>query len=221
MAAIPVPVADLMGVHAIPFGPLRFHLPTHHQRCTPVAYYRPTSLYSSFTTALSSRWNVEDEGPVSDLLNVDIATDADCILLKQEKYIAQLVEHYLPDGVPSSFHRDHAPAADDLPLRVDEAIHAKEQGIAPDPALRATYQSLVGALLYCSTQTRPDIAYSVGMLCRTMSCPTTDMLAAAKRVLYYLSHHRSVGLRYARTDGAPLAGFSDSDWATRHSTSGH
>eukprot|EP00965_Chrysotila_dentata_P076546 2527377-Pleurochrysis_carterae.AAC.1 len=48
------------------------------------------SLYSSFTTALSSRWNVEDEGPVSDLLNVDIATDADCVILKQEKYIAQL-----------------------------------------------------------------------------------------------------------------------------------
>eukprot|EP00965_Chrysotila_dentata_P114708 3791329-Pleurochrysis_carterae.AAC.1 len=57
----------------------------------------PDSLYSSFTTALSSRWNVEDEGPVSDLLNVDIATDADCVLLKQEKYIAQLVDTYLPE----------------------------------------------------------------------------------------------------------------------------
>eukprot|EP00965_Chrysotila_dentata_P052495 1741938-Pleurochrysis_carterae.AAC.1 len=38
----------------------------------------PESLYTSFTTDLSSRWNVEDEGPVSDLLNIDIATDADC-----------------------------------------------------------------------------------------------------------------------------------------------
>eukprot|EP00965_Chrysotila_dentata_P204847 6182589-Pleurochrysis_carterae.AAC.1 len=54
-----------------------------------------------------------------------------------------------------------------------------------------------------------------------MSCPTSDMLDAAKRVLYYLSHHRTVGLRYAGTEGTPLAGFSDSDWATRHSTSGH
>eukprot|EP00965_Chrysotila_dentata_P076261 2518690-Pleurochrysis_carterae.AAC.1 len=47
------------------------------------------------------------------------------------------------------------------------------------------------------------------------------MMIAAKRVLCYLSHHRAVGLRYARSDGQPLAGFSDSDWATRHSTSGH
>eukprot|EP00965_Chrysotila_dentata_P091288 3014102-Pleurochrysis_carterae.AAC.1 len=44
---------------------------------------------------------------------------------------------------------------------------------------------------------------------------------AAKRVLHYLFRHRSVGLRYARADSLPLAGFSDSDWATRHSTSGH
>eukprot|EP00965_Chrysotila_dentata_P105438 3482160-Pleurochrysis_carterae.AAC.1 len=33
----------------------------------------PGSLYDSFTTDLATRWNVEDEGPVSDLLNVDIS----------------------------------------------------------------------------------------------------------------------------------------------------
>eukprot|EP00965_Chrysotila_dentata_P230366 6197734-Pleurochrysis_carterae.AAC.1 len=54
-----------------------------------------------------------------------------------------------------------------------------------------------------------------------MSCPTDDTLHAAKRVLHYLSRHRSVGLRYARTDKLPLVGFSDSDWATQYSTSGH
>eukprot|EP00965_Chrysotila_dentata_P161866 5345718-Pleurochrysis_carterae.AAC.1 len=54
-----------------------------------------------------------------------------------------------------------------------------------------------------------------------MSCPTDDTLHAAKRALYYLSRQRSVGLRYARADKLPLVGFSDSDWATRHSTSGH
>eukprot|EP00965_Chrysotila_dentata_P001403 45796-Pleurochrysis_carterae.AAC.1 len=36
------------------------------------------SLYASFTAHLSARWNVEDEGPVSDFLNIDIVTDADC-----------------------------------------------------------------------------------------------------------------------------------------------
>eukprot|EP00965_Chrysotila_dentata_P089460 2953611-Pleurochrysis_carterae.AAC.1 len=54
-----------------------------------------------------------------------------------------------------------------------------------------------------------------------MACPTGDIMVAARRVLCYLSHHRAVGLRYARADAQSLAGFSDSDWATRHSTSGH
>eukprot|EP00965_Chrysotila_dentata_P176359 5823058-Pleurochrysis_carterae.AAC.2 len=102
----------------------------------------PTSLYTAFTTDLSARWNVEDEGPVSDLLNVDIATDANCVLLKQEKYVAQLVDTYLPDGVPNSFHINHAPPSDDLPHYVDEALLAKGRGVLPDPKLRATYQSL-------------------------------------------------------------------------------
>eukprot|EP00965_Chrysotila_dentata_P020826 689333-Pleurochrysis_carterae.AAC.1 len=34
-----------------------------------------------------------------------------------------------------------------------------------DPNVRSSYQSLVGALLYCSTQTRPDVAFADGMLC--------------------------------------------------------
>eukprot|EP00965_Chrysotila_dentata_P194278 6176276-Pleurochrysis_carterae.AAC.3 len=33
------------------------------------------SLYDTFTRDLAQGWNVEDEGPISDLLNVDITTD--------------------------------------------------------------------------------------------------------------------------------------------------
>eukprot|EP00965_Chrysotila_dentata_P058955 1956772-Pleurochrysis_carterae.AAC.4 len=117
------------------------------------------SLYSSFKTDLSSRRNVEDEGPVSDLLNVDVTTDANCVLLEQERYIAQLVDTYLPEGVPTAFQRNHAPAGADLPLVIAAALDAKARGLTPDPTLRTTYQSLeVGVLLYCATQTRPNIA---------------------------------------------------------------
>eukprot|EP00965_Chrysotila_dentata_P179354 5922885-Pleurochrysis_carterae.AAC.1 len=45
-------------------------------------------------------------------------------------------------------------------------------------------------------------------------------MAAAQRVLMYLSHHRTVGLRFSKAK-LPVSGFSDSDWATRHSTSGY
>eukprot|EP00965_Chrysotila_dentata_P185853 6135887-Pleurochrysis_carterae.AAC.1 len=102
---------------------------------------------------------------------------------------------------------------------VEDALASKStRAISPD--ILSSYQSLVGALLYCSTQTRPDVAYAVGMLCRAMSCPTPELLEAARRVLMYLSHHRSVGLRFEKSQ-RPLEGFSDSDWATKHSTSGY
>ena len=88
-----------------------------------------------------------------------------------------------------------------------------------DPALKSRYMSLVGALLYASTHTRPDVAYAVGLLCRAMSCPTPELLLAAERVLWYLHRHRDLGLRFHPSD-ASLVGYSDSDWARRHSTSG-
>eukprot|EP00965_Chrysotila_dentata_P168022 5548461-Pleurochrysis_carterae.AAC.1 len=106
-----------------------------------------------------------------------------------------------------------------MPKLVEQALPSKPDRDV-DPKLLATYQSLIGALLYCSTQIRPDAAYAVGMLCRAMSCPTDELLAAANRVLMYLSHHRSLGLRFAKSS-LPLAGYSDSYWATRHSTSGY
>eukprot|EP00965_Chrysotila_dentata_P135082 4467132-Pleurochrysis_carterae.AAC.1 len=86
---------------------------------------------------------------------------------------------------------------------VEEALASKPtRNVAPE--LLASYQSLVGALLYCSTQTRPDVAFAVGMLCRAMSCPTPELLEAARRVLMYLSHHRAIGLTFEKST-APLA----------------
>ena len=78
----------------------------------------------------------------------------------------------------------------------------------------------MGALLYAATHTRPDIAYAVGMLCRAMARPTNDTLVAARHVLSYLYHSRNIGLRYEK-DNRPLSGKTDSDWAVKHSTSGH
>jgi hypothetical protein len=67
--------------------------------------------------------------------------------------------------------------------------------------------------------TRPDIAYSCGILTRNMSCPTPELLLDAHRVLAYLYHNREIGLRYAPVSD-DLTGYSDSDWGVKRSTSG-
>jgi len=57
------------------------------------------------------------------------------------------------------------------------------------------------------------------MLSRALSCPTIELEASARRVVQYLYWTRDLGLFYEKEDGN-LRGFSDSDWAVRHSTSG-
>ena len=78
----------------------------------------------------------------------------------------------------------------------------------------------MGALFYCATQTRPDIAFAVGYLCRAIARPTPELEADALRVLSYLYRNRDLGLRFVREAEPQLSGMSDSDWATRYSTSG-
>lgn len=85
-----------------------------------------------------------------------------------------------------------------------------------------TYQEIVGALLYLSTCTRPDISFAAGCPSRHVAKPTTVHLTAAKKVFRYLKGTSTLSL----TDGQAgrLMGYSDADSAgdleTRRSTTG-
>lgn len=88
----------------------------------------------------------------------------------------------------------------------------------------SVYRSLVGRLIYL-THSRPDIAFSVGVLSRYMHRPTLHHFGAAKRVLRYLVGTQNYGLWFHKTDVFKVVGFTDSDWAgsaeDRKSTSGN
>ena len=175
-----------------------------------------SSLYASFIAALQRDFSVEDEGEISDLLNVQIEQQPDGVFLHQQPYIEKMVATYFPQGPPARYQQRQSPCGDELPRRVADALLLDPS--TDEKAVRA-YQSLVGALLYCATNTRPDVAYAIGMLCRCMARPTPDLYESAERVLCYLYHHRHIGLFY-QNDSAALEGMSDSDWAVRHSTTG-
>ena len=177
-----------------------------------------SSLYHDFITKLQDRWKVEDEGDLHDLLGIEFRFDNDTITLHQQTYIDKLCADFLPDGVPPQFQANKPPCDHNLPLHVVTAMSQDANVVIESDFLRR-YQSLVGALLYCSGNTRPDVAFAVGMLCRAMSKPTPELFQDGLRVLSYLHRTRHIGLRY-QSDGKPLRGQSDSDWGVRHSTSG-
>ena len=95
--------------------------------------------------------------------------------------------------------------------------------VSSAPSIDSTmYRSVVGSLRYL-VNTRPDLAYSVGYISRFMENPTTEHLAAVKRVLRYVTGTLHYGCFYKKKD-AQLVGYSDNDLArdidTRKSTTG-
>ena len=48
------------------------------------------------------------------------------------------------------------------------------------------YRSAVGALMYLTVGTRPDIAYAVGVASRSLENPTEDDIVKVKRIFRYL-----------------------------------
>ena len=96
------------------------------------------------------------------------------------------------------------------------------------PALTELYQRLVGSLMYLSTQTRPDIAFSAAHLGKFMHAPCNRHIEAARNVFRYLAGTSKFGplfTLFCSGEGVPtLEGFSDANFANdvdRHSMSGY
>ena len=175
------------------------------------------SLYAWFVESLQARWEVEDEGDLTDLLNVEFSFTEHGVCLRQTGYIEKMARSFFPDGVPTG-KCYRVPCDQALPQLVADALTQSAEDVSP--SLLKQYQSIVGSLLYCSVQTRPDVAYAVGMLCRAMGKPTAELHLAALHVLCYLYRTRELGLRYS-PDQRDVSGMSDADWAVKHSTTGY
>ena len=79
--------------------------------------------------------------------------------------------------------------------------------------------------MYLMVGTRPDLAYSVGYLSRSLENPTAEDVLRVKRVFRYLSGTINYGITYQANAFKGLECYSDSDFsgckATGKSTSGY
>ena len=102
----------------------------------------------------------------------------------------------------------------------DGLLKTEHQGIE-------RYRRAIGALIFFSTRTSPDIAAAVGILAHKSHCPSSGDWIDIKRFMRYLKSTRTSGLNFIwRPDlQLPLIeSFADADWAgdetDRKSTSG-
>jgi len=93
-----------------------------------------------------------------------------------------------------------------------------------DPTL---FKQIVGSLRYLCNS-RPDIAYVVGIISRFMSEPRVSHLLAAKRVMRYIIGTPQYGILFSKClneNSMELIEYSDADWCgdkqDRKSTSGY
>lgn len=87
------------------------------------------------------------------------------------------------------------------------------------------YRKVIGELLYISTGTRPDVAYSVNYLSRFQNCYDDTHFKYALRILKYLYLTKDL-MTYNKNEKYDIIDcFVDADWAgdtvDRKSTSGY
>ena len=173
----------------------------------------------SFLQALQSRWKVEDEGPMVDILGIQIKHNPDkSITLHQGKYVDKMFAEFLPNGIPSHIPRNCLPYSTKLASLVADATFHKDTHKYPE--LLEPYQRRLGSLMYLANSCRPDIAYPIGMHCRNMGSPTPELLRELDYVFVYVHRTSELGLTY---DAAPtkLHGFTDASLGDSYSTSGY
>ncbi|SGY26808.1 BQ5605_C018g08798 [Microbotryum silenes-dioicae] len=150
---------------------------------------------------LEQRYGVKRLGEAEYILGIQIRRSPDgSISLSQEQYHKDVLARF---GM-SDAHPVATPMQSNLRLEVE---------LQPTPFPdRTRYLQAIGSLMYASTGTRPDLAYTVGYLARFSHSPSAAAWGAVKHAFRYLAGTLSYGLRYARGDPVPLLGYSDCNW---------
>ena len=168
-------------------------------------------MIKDFKKEMTQEFEMTDLGLMRFFLGIEVKQDKSGIFISQEAYANNILK---------KFRMEHCnPVA--TPMEQGVKLSKFEGGNSVEANL---YQSLVGIPRYL-TCTRPDIAYSVGIISIFMEDPKQTHWKAIKRILTYIQGTKSLGLFYSSTADYKLLGYSDSDWYgdvdARKSTTGY
>ncbi|KAL2884885.1 Retrovirus-related Pol polyprotein from transposon TNT 1-94 [Ceratocystis lukuohia] len=172
-----------------------------------------------FISGLANMIGIKDMGELKTFLGLEVSRDRgeQKMWLTQTHYINKMAEE-----LDMTAHRARPIGA---PIGSWDVLEQKQPG--EKAADKATFQSILGTLMYPSVMTRPDIAFATSSLSQHTSDPAERHLDAAKRVARYLRDTNGYGIEFTspRRGGTYefLVGYSDADYANskdRRSVSG-
>jgi histone deacetylase 1/2 len=162
--------------------------------------------------ALKSDFALKDLGDLHYFLGIEVTKLRDDILLSQTKYSNDILRRTCMMNCKLA----------NTPMTTTEKLSSYE-GTPLSIKDSTKFRSIVGALQYL-TLTRPDIAFAVNKACQFLHKPTSIHWTTVKRILRYVKHIISLGLKITRSRSNLVSGFSDADWAgcvdDRRSTGG-
>jgi hypothetical protein len=156
---------------------------------------------------LRKHFKLRDLGPTSFLLGVEVTRDRSThtLTLSQRQYILDMLERY-------SFSNSGTVST---PMDPGVRLSASMAPQTPEDIeymKSVPYINAVGSLMYLAVSTRPDIAYSVGVLCRFNANPGVAHWKAVKHLFRYLQGTLDVKLTYSPSSSPELfTSYTDAD----------
>ena len=160
-------------------------------------------------TNISKSIEIENLGPVSWALKTSILRDREAGVLKisQEAFINALlkkhnIEAEKPQLVPSS------------DVLFDSKLNNEEDNKI-DESLKRNFQSIIGALWWLTSISRPDIYYAVHRASKMQNAPNMLLKKCLDKILLYLSTTKHIGIIYQRKtmNIDNFSGFVDASFA--------
>lgn len=151
---------------------------------------------------LAKKFRMTDGGPAELLLGMEIIQKPGEIVVSQHKYVLTILDKFnMADAKPVA-----------TPGSGPELAREPENAIYLDEYDTKLYQAIVGSLLFLTNTTRFDIGFATTVLCRAMSKPTNQHMAAAKRVLRYLRGNPDMTIKFKQGQWK-LNGLYDANFA--------
>jgi len=173
----------------------------------------------TFKTEIHRQWDITDHGPINWFLGFKIKCDREArtISINQHAYIEGIVEKYgLTNAKPVT-----------TPMEPGVQLSSDQGPSTPNQLLKMRgipYAEAAGSILWPAVVSRPDIAFTIGVLSQFIQNPGPAHWQALKRVIVYLGATKGLWLTFGGQRKTLVQGFCDADWAGqkhRHLISGY